>query len=106
MEIITKEWIISDKVTFLWRMARVYLTDYLTSSEQEIPPWLIKITFLGEAETAIKIGIKYWFSDVGLAKWLHLKPVFFLFFFLTGRSSIKLNIFFVCLLLYPKFLEH
>ena len=51
--------------------------DYLTSSDQEIPPWLTKITFLGEAETAITIGIKYWFGDVRLAKWLRLEPVFF-----------------------------
>ena len=85
MEIISKEWIISGRVTFLWRMARVYLTDYLTSSDQEIPPWLIKITFLGEAETVIKIGVKYWFGDVALAKWLHLEPVFFSFFFFLNR---------------------
>lgn len=28
--------------------------------------WL-KVTFLGEAETAVRLGIRYWFADVGLS---------------------------------------
>lgn len=40
---------------------------HLTSADQEILDWLVKITFLGEAKTAIRIGIKSQFDDIGLA---------------------------------------
>lgn len=41
---------------------------FLTSADQEIPDWLGKVTFLGEAETAVRLGIKTSFGDVGLAQ--------------------------------------
>ena len=28
---------------------------------------LVKITFLGEAETAVRLGIRSWFADMGLS---------------------------------------
>lgn len=39
-------------------MGSVYQVDYLTTADQEIPTWLAKDTFLGEAKTAISSGIK------------------------------------------------
>ena len=47
---------------------RVYYEDYLTGAKQKIPDWLVKITFLGKAETTTKLGIKSWFSDKGLGQ--------------------------------------
>lgn len=44
-----KEWIISDKVTFLWGKAGVDQADYLTRADQIIPYGWLKVTFLGEA---------------------------------------------------------
>ena len=58
-------------------MDSIYQVEHFITVDQKILDQLIKITFLGEAETAITIGIKYWFGDVGLAKWLRLEPVFF-----------------------------
>lgn len=47
---------------------RVYYEDYLTGAKQKIPDWLVKITFLEEPETAIRLGTKSWFSDMVLAQ--------------------------------------
>lgn len=41
--------------------------DNFTSGDQEIPEWPVKITFPGEAKTAITLGIKFWFVEVGLS---------------------------------------
>ena len=35
----------------------LHRTDYLTDADQKIPNWSIKITFLVEIETAIKLGV-------------------------------------------------
>lgn len=40
--------------------------DYLIHAHQEIPAWLVKITFLGKAEIAIRLSIKPWFAEVRL----------------------------------------
>lgn len=70
-----KERIVSGQLTFSWgrvriclveyiflcvgtEMVRSHMTDYLTGADQEIPGWLIKITFLGKEEIAIRSGIK------------------------------------------------
>lgn len=55
------------QVTYFWGSERGYQNS-LSSAEQEIPNCLIKIKFLGETETAIRLGIKYWFGDVDLAQ--------------------------------------
>ena len=47
-----------------WQVS--YQVDYITSADQVILEWLVKITFLGEAETAIRISIKSCFSDLEL----------------------------------------
>ena len=60
------EWIISVKVTFLWGTAEVYKTDYFTSAGQVIPNRLVKTTFLGEAEIAIRLSMKSLFIDMFL----------------------------------------
>lgn len=52
----------------IFQKERVYHVDYLTSDDQEIPDWLVKITFLEEPETAIRLGTKSWFSDMVLAQ--------------------------------------
>lgn len=49
----------------LWRKAGAHQAYYLRGAGQKILDRLIKITFLGEAEAAIKLGIKFWFADVG-----------------------------------------
>ena len=64
-EITSDEWIVSGKVTFLWGTAGVYEVDYFTTVDQTIADRL-EITFLGEDETAIRLGIKSQFGDVGL----------------------------------------
>lgn len=37
---------------------RTHVTDEVIGAEQKIPGWLIKITFLGEVETANKRAVK------------------------------------------------
>lgn len=51
----------------LWGWQMSYQVDYITSADQVILEWLIKITFLGEAETAVRISIKSCFSDLELS---------------------------------------
>lgn len=46
----------------------MYQADYLTSTGQEIPDSLIKMTFLGAAEPAFRLGVvKSWFADLGFS---------------------------------------
>ena len=66
-EITSDEWIVSGKVIFLWGTAGVYEVDYFTTADQTIADRL-EITFLGEDETAIRLGIKSQFGDVGLVR--------------------------------------
>ena len=67
-EVSSKEWNVSGKVTFLWgRKGSLELKTSLVRSRQFQMDWL-KITSLGEAETAIRSGIKSWFADVDLAQ--------------------------------------
>ena len=54
---ILTELIVSGNVTFLWRMTAVCQVGYLTGADQEIPDGLVKITFLGKNETAVRLGI-------------------------------------------------
>ena len=82
----SKNQIVSGKVTFLLGKAGVYQADYLTSTDQVIPEqdlesviWF-KITFLGEAKTAVRLGMKSWFADVGLGTSDSLLGLLFLFF--------------------------
>lgn len=46
-------------------MDRTHVTDYFLGTDQKIPDWLIKITFLGKVETAIKLDIKSRFDIMG-----------------------------------------
>ena len=48
-----------DYLIFLWGKKRAYLADYLIGADQNIPDWLVKIIFLGKAETVIRLGIKF-----------------------------------------------
>ena len=55
------------------------MADYLLDTDQNIPDWMIKITFLGKVETAIGLGIKSTFgimvfsrSDAILGLWFSL----------------------------------
>lgn len=45
-------------------MERAHLADYLIDTGQKIPDWLVKIIFLGKAETAISSGIKSRFGII------------------------------------------
>lgn len=60
-------------------MPRVYPEVHLPNADQANPDCLAKITFLGKAKTAIRLGIKSSFGDVGLAQvTLFWGPVSFL----------------------------
>lgn len=39
--------------------------DHLTTADQGILARLVKITFLGEVETVVRLGNKVWFGNVG-----------------------------------------
>lgn len=56
-------------VIFLWRVGggKGLVVDYLASANQIIPDWWVKVRFLGEDGTAVGLGIKFWFPDVGLS---------------------------------------
>lgn len=66
-EVSSKEWIVSGEVTFLWGKAGVCQADYLTSADQVTSDWL-KVTFLRESETTIRLDVKSWFGDMALAQ--------------------------------------
>lgn len=56
-------------------------------ADQKIPHWPINPTFLGEVETAIRLGIK---SSLGTwSKWHLLEPVIFFLPFLSSSSRVK-----------------
>ena len=46
----------------------IFLTDFLIGADQKIPNCLITITFLEEAKTAIRSGIKSRFGILGFSK--------------------------------------
>ena len=48
-------------------MERVCVAHYLTGADQKIPGLLVKTTFPGAAETAVRLGSKSWFANVGLS---------------------------------------
>lgn len=66
-----KEWTISGHVLLPQEeVGCPYQVDDLTTADQEIPFHWLKVTFLGEADTAITLGIKCWlcwFVDLGLS---------------------------------------
>lgn len=43
---------------FLWGMERVQVTDCFISADQKIPNWVMKIIYLGKAETAFRLDIQ------------------------------------------------
>ena len=68
----------SDKITSLWGAnCRGLWGIYIPSADQGIPDCLVKIIFLWEAETAIRLGIKSPFGMVGLAQVTPFGPVVF-----------------------------
>lgn len=67
-EIAGTEWIVLGKVTLLWTSTGICQVDYLTGANQNILDSLIKLPFLGETQTSIKLGINSQFSDVGFAQ--------------------------------------
>lgn len=44
-----------------------YVAGDLISANQDIPDWPVKTVLLGNVVTVIKLGVKCWFGDVGLA---------------------------------------
>ena len=51
-----------------WEITGVYKVDYLSSADQEIPDWVFKITSLGDAETAVRLGIfLVWWHGLNLS---------------------------------------
>lgn len=49
-------------------MEGFYDMDHLTTADQGILARLVKIIFLGEVETVLRLGNKVWFANVGLAE--------------------------------------
>lgn len=65
-----------DYLIFLWGTSGVSQAHYLITADQEIPDCLAKTSFLGEAEAAIRSGIKSWLTAPGAQhKRLHWRPV-------------------------------
>ena len=54
-----------DYFILLWGMERAHVTDWC---DQKIPDSVVKNTFLGEVETAIRLGIKAQFGDLAWQK--------------------------------------
>lgn len=77
----------ADHLTFLWAMEGFCDMDHLTTADQGIPHWLVKITFLGEVKTAVRIGIKFWFGHVGPAEALPFGACCLFFNDLHAHSS-------------------
>lgn len=48
-------------------MAKVSQVHYIITADQVILDWLVEITFLGEAETTVRLGIKSQFGEMCLA---------------------------------------
>ena len=44
-----------------------HMPDYLIGTDQKIPEWLIKLTFLGKVETATRSGVKSRFGSMGFS---------------------------------------
>lgn len=44
-----------------------HVTDYLTGTDQEVPNWWVKIPLLVKAETAVGLGIKSGFGNMGFS---------------------------------------
>lgn len=61
---VTNERIISEKFAVLWGKAGVCQTTSLVQLGNS--RLLVKIIFLEEAETAVRLGMDSWFADVGL----------------------------------------
>ena len=57
------------------------MANYLSSTGQEIPGWLVKVTFLGWAEAAIWVGIKSRFTDMELNTGNSILSLLFLYQF-------------------------
>ena len=68
-----------------------YVADYLIGADRKIPDWPIKITFLGEIVTAIKLGIKSCFIDVELSTSDAISGPGFVFFFQIPTFVIRLS---------------
>ena len=49
-------------------MERAHVTDYLIGALGKFPDHTVKITCLGEVETAIRLGIKPRFGDLAFRK--------------------------------------
>lgn len=58
--------VICGKIILTGGTTGVYQADYFISTDQLTPDWPVKILFLGEVETLVKLGIKSWFDCVGL----------------------------------------
>ena len=69
----------ADDLIFLWGLEMGRGTDYLISSWEN--SWLtqLRLTFPGEVETVIRLGIKPWFGDLARPKWYHLGSSVFFF---------------------------
>ena len=63
-EIISKEWsIVSGKITLL----RPCWADNFTKADHVIPDWMVKGFTPGGIETAVRLGIKPGFADIGFS---------------------------------------
>ena len=66
-EVFSEECIISGNLTFLWETDRVCQVDYLTTTDQVNPDWLVKGYISGRGWTVIRLDIRSWFGDVSLS---------------------------------------
>lgn len=75
----------ADSFIFLWGMERVYVADHLITADRNILDWPVKTTFLEKVESKIKLGIKLWFGDMGLAQVTPFGSYYFFFNTLKHR---------------------
>jgi len=68
-------------------MERVCVADYLIGADQKIPDWSVNTPFPGKVETVIRLGIKSWFGDLGLAQ---ATPCGVCYFFLINPRAHEL----------------
>ena len=52
---------------FLWGIKGVYQAGTSLVLTKKFQIVRLKVTFLGEVETAVRLGVKSWFADVGLS---------------------------------------
>lgn len=75
-EVLNKEWIVLSKVAPLWGKKEIYYTDYLTTTNQVIPDWVVNGHIPGRGWNCKYISYHVLVCWQGVQyKWLHFGSV-------------------------------